>query len=245
MVSDVSSIICGKCHDKHGAVEQVKLCYGLASQPLQATSTTVRTAAYPHFKPLYVPATSAQVKYLEDLGYNGNARELSKKGASDAIQALQEQKRKNAMTATPNRSKTKVPIPFLMAVGDGRYAVRPDSNTPYTFFRFSRPKTGRFAGTLKIQTQHSEKYELCMAVWPNGTVSVYDFRYEDDLLLVCVDPNGAGIAYGQEIGACMICGKDLTDERSRYFGIGPDCETRHRHIIDLVESQKGPFHLGK
>jgi hypothetical protein len=190
-------------------------------------------------------ATPAQIKYLNDLGYDGDASALSRTGASKNIARLQAEKRKEKrMQEAPNRSQTKVPIDFLMSVPSGRYAVRPDSNHPYTFFRFSRPKSGQFNGTLKIQTQHSEKYNLCMVVWPNKSVSVYDFRFEDDLLLVCVDPNGAGIAYGQEIGCCMICGKELTDERSRYYGIGPDCETRHEHIIALVEDLKGPFHFG-
>ena len=57
--------------------------------------------------------------------------------------------------------------------------------------------------------------------------------------LVCIDHKTAAYHYGQELKACHICGRDLTDERSRYYSIGPDCETRHESFIWYVEEQKG------
>jgi len=38
-----------------------------------------------------------------------------------------------------------------------------------------------------------------------------------------VDPEGASVLYGRELGVCGRCGRTLTDEESRERGIGPVC----------------------
>ena len=38
-----------------------------------------------------------------------------------------------------------------------------------------------------------------------------------------------------------MCGKTLTDERSRWYGIGPDCETRYEESILESDQDRGPF----
>lgn len=136
------------------------------------------------------------------------------------------------------------PIEMIKSMRDGRYAVRPDSSTPYTFVRVSRPKSGRMKGALKIQTQHSEAYKDCIVIWPSGRVSVYDRRVDSSLLLIVVDPVTATRAYGQELGRCCRCGRELTDERSRYYGIGPECEEHWPEIINTVDEERGAYYPG-
>jgi hypothetical protein len=100
---------------------------------------------------------------------------------------------------------------------------------------------------LKIQTQHGPELKLFMVVWPSGSLTVYNKVPEDDFLLVCVDPNGTGLAYAMKIGKCCLCGTELTDPRSRWYGVGPDCEknkSRAAVIIRTVEETKGVFRYG-
>lgn len=234
--------ICGRCKSHHVSIEEARNCY-------------LRIAAAippPPSVQLFVPITSPQLDYLVDLGEDrAVAARMSKSEASDRIRVLKRNPRpvKNLITSAPNRTQTKVPIQMLRDAiypgVQGRFAVRADDTQPYTFFRFSMPKSGKFKGCLKIQTQHGPRYELAMAVWPNDKVTVYNASIEDELLLAVVDPNGAKIAYGRELNHCGICGTELTDERSRWYGIGPDCETRYSQIIRLVDDTRGVYRPGR
>lgn len=242
-------IICGNCHYTHNTVDQVKSCYGIIQS---------RNASTPFQKAAVTPdaITDKQLAYIKDVlgGDAAYAAKLTKREASAYIDRLKKAgsrtvKDESKIATAPNRQTTIVPLDMLRAAiapgREGRFAVRADSTKPYVFFRITTPKSGKFSGCLKVQTQHGPDYDLMMAVWPSGQITMYDKRWEQDLLLVVVDPNGGKIAYGQELQHCGICGTELTDERSRYYGIGPDCETRYRHLIAMVDGTKGPYRPGQ
>ena len=132
---------------------------------------------------------------------------------------------------------------MLESTKSGRYAVRLADDQPYKFFRLSRPTVGKYKDALKIQSQHSEEYKPVAVIWPNGKVTLYNGTQETIIhlrLLVC-DPTTATIAYGTEMRRCGICGKELTDPRSRFYGIGPECEKHFPEVIAMVQSMKGAF----
>lgn len=191
------------------------------------------------------PATTDQINYLVKLGANRrDAQRLTRKAASDMIDRYKKERQKVTAPTRETRPKTIVPIALLEQVRDGRYAVRPDTDADWIFFRISHPKNGRLKGCLKVQTQHGEELYDRMTVYPSGQVWVGPSGYkwttnevDNRLLLVVVDQNQAAIDYGREIGRCCRCGKELTDERSRHYGIGPECEKVWPHIISLVDEQ--------
>lgn len=257
---------CGKCKSTHTYAWEARNCYGLGPFAQASAQTGMLAQSAPTRRA--DAATESQISYVDSLLTKLSEKgadtsvypdaefvrdRYSKSGASSLIdrlkKALREAENMTSNYNAPNRGVSSIPIDMLKSVPDGYYAVRPDSITPYTFFRVSRPKSGRYAGTVKVQTQHGEDYKLAFVIWnpqaDQPRITVYNTTIEDKLLLLVVDPNGAHIAYGQEIGRCCICGKELTDERSRYFGIGPDCETRHGYIVDQVIDQKGPFTFGQ
>jgi hypothetical protein len=41
-----------------------------------------------------------------------------------------------------------------------------------------------------------------------------------------IDPKAASILYGLKLGACGVCGRTLTNQESRDFGIGPICREK-------------------
>lgn len=259
------NIKCGKCTGSHNSVAEVRSCYQReavqVSAPVKVNGFLIRDPDS--------PPTERQVSYLRNLGGELKAcatkldvaREIDRLKNQPPVQPNSTASRhlpecpecgtRPAQAHSPTcsvdapkplyRTETKVPLAMLQAVPDGYFAVRPDETHAHTFFRFSRPKHGKYKGSLKIQTQHGENYELCLVVYPSGNLHFFRPAYEDDLLLVVVDPNGAAIEYGRVIGRCMRCRKDLTDQRSRHYGIGPECEKFWPHIIQLVDDVQGPF----
>ena len=104
---------------------------------------------------------------------------------------------------------TKPPAPAI-DVPAGRYAV--EINGKLGFFKVDRPTEGRWAGYVFVKQMASD------TEYP-----VRGFRRGAVLDVIAVDPQAASLRYGQEIGACGVCGRTLTDEDSRARGIGPIC----------------------
>lgn len=117
----------------------------------------------------------------------------------------------------------------------GYYAVRADESDPYQFIRVSFPTYGMYRGWQKIQSQHGDRLEDGVMIDPRGYVHVNRSRTLDSGLMVVADPIGAAIRYALEIGNCCRCNATLTDERSRHYGIGPECEIAWPGVIERVD----------
>lgn len=158
------------------------------------------------------------------------------------------------MTETAAGPDLKFLLPMLTMVPDGYFAVRPDTNEPWRFFRITRRDTKRNKNTTRIQSQASDLLYTRMIVWHDRD----DYIWVDPwwhqrgkllqyLMLIIADAQGGMMQYAQLTEHCGSCGKQLTDERSRWYGIGPECEKKSfgPGWIDAVDcSEKGPFILG-
>lgn len=159
--------------------------------------------------------------------------------------------RARAMNQTSNTVVTaRVPAPpmdnqlrkMLLATKDGRYAVRPDDETAWTFIRLSRPKNGRSKGLLKIQYQASEAYlPVANLSLTSDYVAVFDKRFLPSLMLVVCDPTTGAYNYGRALKRCSRCYKELTDDRSIYYAIGPECEKHWPEVIAMVNEKHGMY----
>jgi hypothetical protein len=95
----------------------------------------------------------------------------------------------------------------------GRYAVEEDGTLK--FFRVTEGK-GRWAGRTFLEIQASDdRYAVRN---PERRAAILKTIAEDLL--------DAERRYGQELGKCSRCGRTLTDETSRAYGIGPDCRNK-------------------
>lgn len=154
--------------------------------------------------------------------------------------------RAQVATPRPNEWSLSTPRAMVEAIRDGRYAVSLTGGTEkdhFTFMRITRHKTGKRAGQMIVQTQHSETYKPYITFYPGGTFWMNQNKQSLDhaLLMVAADPFTSAMNYARILNVCSRCGKTLTDERSRYYGIGPECEKHWPEIINYVNETKGLF----
>lgn len=203
--------------------------------------------------PSYVkPATPAQIKYATNLG--GDPSRIARCDFYSISSYIDEMKRGGAkVTSEPIVDpKLEFAKSMLKALQSGYYAVRTDPASDDIFFmRISRPKNGVQKDALKVQSMHgtaASKPSLmeALVVWPSERYTFYG-RYlqqvwrgklVDSIMFLVTDPIGAARLYAEKIGRCCRCNAALTDERSRHYGIGPECEKYWPHIIEAVDSQQ-------
>lgn len=142
--------------------------------------------------------------------------------------------------------RIKTPRAMVENMRDGRYAVSPTGSDEYdhhVFIRVSRPTHGKKKGCLVVQTQHSDAYSPLLIIYPSGRAYFSQTSQSVDmaLMLVAADPYTAAMKYSQIKKVCCRCGKQLTDERSRWYGIGPECKDHWPEIINTVNQTKGSF----
>jgi len=101
-----------------------------------------------------------------------------------------------------------------LMVNDGRYALL--MTDKLRFFRVNTPAEGRWA-----------KFTFVNEVFGGGNkVAIRDRNFKNEVLTAIANDPDALARYGQELGECGVCGRDLTDEESRRIGIGPVCREK-------------------
>lgn len=109
----------------------------------------------------------------------------------------------------------------VLPEGRTRYAV-PNSEGPLTFIQIDRvaDPSSRWNGWIFVKQQLSDYTEKRGSQRPG---QMYRGVWASLLQKVLDDPQAAMRAYGENLGICGNCGRTLTNEVSRQFGIGPDC----------------------
>lgn len=97
----------------------------------------------------------------------------------------------------------------------GRYAlVGADSITK--FYSVDTPTEGRWAGRTFVSVWASdEKHPIRNAEVRSQIIAE-----------IAKDPKEALLRFGREIGKCGRCGRTLTDQTSREYGLGPVCKAK-------------------
>lgn len=199
----MASIKCGNCGNYHGSISEVKSCHGIGSETVQVTQPTN-------------PATEKQMNFLRslleerehtfDVETAISVGSSDRKAASKLIQELLECSKREPLVPVDNDAP-EVPA--------GRYAVE-DGQT-LRFIHVDRPEEGRWAGYLFVKEQAGdEKFPVRNKVRRDALLSLID----EQGVLECLS------RYGREIGQCGVCGRTLTDETSRSYGIGPVCRDK-------------------
>jgi len=102
----------------------------------------------------------------------------------------------------------------VVEVRDGRYAITLDGKL--RFFRVNTPTEGRWAN-----------FTFVNEVFGGGRKEPIRNRNFRQMVLTTIASDPDALArYGQELGECGVCGRELTDEESRAIGIGPVCREK-------------------
>ena len=137
------------------------------------------------------------------------------------------------------KSRLETMLPLLDMIPDGYYAIDLGDGSPIKYLRLDLVTHGRKKGARKVQTIHGDSLSDAWIKWPSGKVSVYWSGIEDLILALMSDHMSALRRYGATIGRCCRCNKRLTDERSRHYSIGPECEKYMPEVIHQVDLENG------
>ncbi|ADD80865.1 gp079 [Rhodococcus phage ReqiDocB7] len=235
------AIRCYHCKGYHQDTSGVRNCSG-RSNVAQASRRVTMSDLLP---------TAAQLQYIEDLikrkGYKGQMKPAeSRAHASRIITYLKKQP-----DMDPNSPKKAiVTFQIVNLIRDGRYAVTPDvTDGPkqYVFFHVTRPKRGTYKDHLVVKTQHGDVRTNRLIYKKSGELvfqnnrMVAGERLSELIGLIVANPYQAAFDFATEKGCCGNCGKQLTDARSIWYGIGPDCEKRNIAHINWVNDMKGVY----
>lgn len=228
---------------QHTSITEARACwFPPETVPVAVTTGQVSWRATPGIMGNAHMATEAQVKYLKDLGYAGSAHLLTSREASRLIESYKSRKATvtQATTSISEDPKVKALGMFLPGMADGYYAVRADDTQPFAFVRVALVKTGRWKGLRKISSQHGPRWDNEFLFRSDSTIFVFGhrsraIRVAEAVMMAAASQTDASLNYAIELGRCCRCNAELTDERSRWYGIGPECETHRPDIIEAVD----------
>lgn len=179
-------------------------------------------------------ATESQINFVRRLGGDPvHAAKLTLQECSKYIERLKAATEGRKLPVDPKLEMIKG---MLDMVPDGYYAAQKDLGGHVDFIRISRPTRGKYKGSLKIQTQHSDKWAEAVIKWPSGSWSVYK-DITEALMLVVSDHRTCQKRYSIEVQACGHCNTALTDDRSRHYLVGPICVEKYdlHWVIEEVD----------
>lgn len=129
----------------------------------------------------------------------------------DIPTAASEVAREEAINPGPGTTPAKVEV----EVPAGRYALRGQDGV-VRFYKLDRPTQGKWKGYTFLKVQASD--------------DLHPIRNKAEKARIIAeigqDTLAAEQLYGRELGKCSRCGRTLTDETSRAYGIGPDCRQK-------------------
>lgn len=143
------------------------------------------------------------------LNYEQNKAKLTKRKASGIIETLLSLGKKPKGQVGQGGT-----FPDLPA---GRYAVD-NEDGELRFYKLDKPTEGRWAGYVFLSVMASDERHPIKSFAAKKTI----------MEKIAEDPQGAMNRYGEEIGACGVCGRTLTNKDSRARGIGPICAAKYR-----------------
>ena len=251
----------GSVH-QHETVTQSKMCWGVISAPAPVFTPTpatapVSTTKLPGISPYGI--TDSQFNYAVKIlgGDEFRALRMNKSEASAYIKQLLRDKKRGTSVSTPSAPAPATRIPWtptpkpppdprlMMVKGildtgmvpDGYFATQSEDGAPVTFIRLSHPKRNKYAGSLKIQSQHGPRLETDAILWSSGNWSVNRSSIIDPMISLVTDFRSCAMRYSKLIGKCCRCNSPLTDDKSRHYGIGPICDQVWTWVIEMIDDQ--------
>ena len=185
------------------------------------TGSQAHAAGGPFSKPAAStgrPATDRQMAFLKSLIQD---RDASSTGVdfdllletTPGLTTAQVSRMIDLLKGCPRKAAPEAKESATPAVEDGSYALEFDGQL--RFFHVRSPKSGRWEGYTFVEEKAGpEEYPVRDRA-----------RRARILEAIAADPEALA-RYGQELGICARCHRELTDEASRAAGLGPTCRSK-------------------
>lgn len=165
-------------------------------------------------RPNEAPATEAQIRFATTLC---EERGLDPKTELEGLGKQSISAKIDALKKTPKAGQSKAEYDVTVdvpEVPEGYYAI--DRNG-IEFYKVDAPTEGKWAGYVFVTRLHGAPGD-----WNREPVKDRTARAKV-LRAIGSDVEAATVLFGRESAYCGICGSPLSDETSRYAGIGPVC----------------------
>ncbi|AUV60694.1 hypothetical protein HOS75_gp036 [Gordonia phage SteveFrench] len=134
----------------------------------------------------------------------------------------------------------------LRMIPDGRYAVTSDDGKQTVFLKLATRTTKNSNEEYRdVRYKSSDDWLELQKFWPSGMVTgrneVHGSVVADLLVQVMMDKAGCADRYGERFKECVNCGRELTDDKSRYYRLGSECITRRPEIVEYVDENFGAW----
>ncbi|AER26620.1 hypothetical protein GTE7_gp077 [Gordonia phage GTE7] len=138
----------------------------------------------------------------------------------------------------------------LNMVPDGRYAVTSDDGKQTVFMRLvTRKPTSRGSERRLVQQKSSDKWLTRQTYSKSGhnfgINRIHGTVIADLLTQIMMDKAGCSDRYGDRYSECVRCGRELTDDKSRYYRLGSECISYRPDLVDYVDNKYGVWTPGK
>lgn len=225
------SVKCGNCKGTHETSNDVRGCYAQKSVADQARWANNNFSDDWHRErnlpvPNRDPFASEMAKRVS-AEYHG--RSVRDNTATDNqrkyIADLRAQKGLDPLAFAGTRHQASAEIDRLKSLPDVARTARQSSGAPAV-------EDGRYAvehgGVLKFYKVKNGYKRVFVEVYASDArhALVSSATRAEVLRLIAADPQAAMLKFGQEIGSCGHCGRTLTDQESRDYGVGPICRSK-------------------
>jgi hypothetical protein len=218
------AVRCGRCQCYHETSNDVFRCFnGGKVAVLDAPSAaSVRKAGGPSDKQRkFINSMRQQLgmvefpdDYLDQLDFSATRRTID-----DLLAQVDNAKQEGTLKPRPGSIARHLRAEDYPAVTTGYYAVQNlMGGNDLSFFSVNIPEQGQWEGFLFVKriVGGHEPERVSRA-----TAEAWLKRIDTDERV-----QASKRLYGQQIGSCGECGRTLTDEVSRAYGIGPVCRER-------------------
>lgn len=151
----------------------------------------------------------------------------------------------------PEPVEDKIDMNVLRMIPDGRYAVTADDGKQTVFLKLAT-RTARVASNpasyRDLRYKSSDSWLEFQRFYPTGHVtgrnSVHGSTAADLLVQVMMDKGGCADRYGERFQECVNCGRELTDDKSRYYRLGSDCIQHRLDVVEYIDATRGEYTPG-
>lgn len=172
----------------------------------------------------YAKAYEGNFGFLQDMRAKVEAGQMLSVNMVNAI--LRCKAREQRMARPVSQPEGKLDLSVIPASWRGVHVAVPGTRHEIEFLKIdhiAEDKESKWAGWVFVKRQYGDNYERYGAQRPGQK---YVGKGEDLLEKVLANPVEAMQRYGQLLGRCAICRRELTDDNSRTLGIGPECVQR-------------------